>query len=322
MSNIIEEINEIQVHSIPDFVKAVLDFKYEGDCDDYTVYFRGEDSDYGKNAFQPSIYRKSHDLESVPRYLKNEHLIYREMQRFNNHEFIEDRSAFDKLSRMQHYLAPTRLIDFSEDALTALYFALVTRKTCDDAIVYVTAVANDKIKYYDSDAVSVISNLAKLPLDNDDISEKSKRAIAEKAKEKLHRIDDFNKCKSAEFLLHEIKEEKSYFSHIINPQHIFSAQFVKPKLTNTRIYGQKGAFLLFGLKFDDVKNHIPIINYKDKKLVLLSDSSRMKHPIIKIMKIRVSCLITLDYLKKLGVTTPYIYTGMDKVSDHLKELYK
>ncbi len=207
MSNIIEEINEIQVHSIPEFMQQILDFEYEGDC---TVYFRGESQDHKGTAFQPSIYRNAKHLE-----LENEHRIYREMQRFNNHEFTEDRSAFDKLSRMQHYLAPTRLIDFSEDALTALYFALVTRKTCDDAIVYVTAVANDKIKYYDSDAVSVISNLAKLPLNSND--KKSKEAVVKSAKKKLEKIKRFNKCKSAGFLLHEIKEEKSYFSHIIDP---------------------------------------------------------------------------------------------------------
>jgi hypothetical protein len=313
MSNVVQEI---KVNSIPEFMQQILNFEHEEDC---TVYFRGEDKDYKDTAFQPSIYRNT-------KHLENEHRIYREMQRFNDHEFIEDKSAFDKLSRMQHYLAPTRLIDFSEDALTALYFAVVARKTCDDAVVYVTAVANDKIKYYDSDAVSVIANLAKLPLDD---NYKSKQVIAGSAKKSLtnsHRYDSvkcFNAEKSAGFLLHEIKEEKSYFSHIIDPQHIFSAQFVKPKLTNTRIYGQKGVFLLFGLKLDDVKNHIPIIHYNEnKKLVLLSDCSPMKHPIIKIMKIRVSCLITLDHLKKLGVTTPYIYTGMDKVSEYLKEIYK
>jgi hypothetical protein len=306
------EIKEIQVHSIPEFMQQILAFEYEGDC---TVYFRGESKDHKGTAFQPSIYRKL-------KHLEKEHLIYREMQRFNNHEFTEDRSAFDKLSRMQHYLAPTRLIDFSEDALTALYFALATRKTCDDAIVYVTAVANEKIKYYDSDAVSVISNLAKLPLDNDDIREKSKRAIADdanKAMLKSNRIDEYKNCKSTDFLLHEIKEEKSYFSHIIDPQHIFSAQFVKPKLTNTRIYGQKGAFLLFGLNFDDVKSHIPIIQYENNAPVLL-DNILIQHPIKKILKLKISCKIDLTHLKKLGVTTPYIYTGMDKVSEHLKKI--
>lgn len=245
------------------------------------------------------------------------------MQRFNNHEFTEDRSAFDKLSRMQHYLAPTRLIDFSEDALTALYFAVETRTECKDAIVYVTAIANDKIKYYDSDAVSVISNLAKLPLS--DNSDKSKQAIATSAKESLNnpRYDSvkcFNAEKSAGFLLHEIKEEKGYFSHIINPQHIFSAQFVKPKLTNTRIYGQKGAFLLFGLNYYDAISHIPIIDHKDNKLVLLDDI-RIQHPVKKILKLKISCKIDLKHLKKLGVTKPYIYTGMDKVSEHLKEKF-
>lgn len=315
------EIEEKSVNTIEEFVKEVMNFENADDC---TVYFRGENDDYGKNAFQPSIYRKSHDLESVPRYLKNEHLIYREMQRFNNHEFTEDRSAFDKLSRMQHYTAPTRLIDFSEDALTALYFAVETRTECTDAIVYVVAIANNKIKYYDSDAVSVISNLAKLPLDNDDIREKSKRAIADDAKKamlKSNKIDEYKSYKSTDFLLHEIKEEKGYFSHIIDPQHIFSAQFVKPKLTNTRIYGQKGAFLLFGLNIDDVEKHIPIIRYEDNNPVLL-DNVLVQHPIKKILKLKISCEIDLKVLKKLGVTTPYIYTGMDKVSEYLTVIYK
>jgi hypothetical protein len=256
------------------------------------------------------------------------------MQRFNNHEFTEDRSAFDKLSRMQHYLAPTRLIDFSEDALTALYFAIEKRKNCFEtkkaceAIVYVVAIANKKIKYYDSDAVSVISNLAKLPLDNDyGICDKSKRSIAASAKESLnnYRYDSvkcFNAEKSAGFLLHEIKEEKSYFSHIIDPKHIFSAQFVKPKLTNTRIYGQKGAFLLFGLNIDDVKSHIPIIDYNENKKLVLLDDIRIQHPVKKILKLKISCDIDLNDLKKLGVTKPYIYTGMDKVSEHLKTIYE
>jgi hypothetical protein len=246
------------------------------------------------------------------------------MQRFNNHEFTEDRSAFDKLSRMQHYLAPTRLIDFSEDALTALYFAVETKKECE-AIVYVVAIANNKIKYYDSDVVSVISNLAKLPLDNDNIREKSKRAVADDAQKavlKSNRIDEYKNCKSTDFLLHEIKEEKSYFSHIIDPRHIFSTQFVKPKLTNTRIYGQKGAFLLFGLNIDDVQSHIPIIDYNENKKLVLLDDIRIQHPVRKILKLKISCEIDLSHLKKLGVTKPYIYTGMDKVSEHLKTIYE
>jgi hypothetical protein len=45
----------------------------------------------------------------------------------------------------------------------------------------------------------------------------------------------------------------------------------------------------------------------------------MKHPIKKILKIKVSCKIQEEHLKKLGIITPYIYTGMDKVSDYLKK---
>lgn len=307
-------IKEKSVSNIPDFIREVLDFESDENC---TTYFRGEPENFEATALQPSIYRKAN-------HLKNENHIYREMQRFNDYEFTEDKSTVDKLSRMQHYLLPTRLIDLSEDALTALYFAVEARTKCEDAVVYVVAIENEKIKYYDSDTVSVIANLAKLPLDNADIPEKSKRLIAQDAKNtilKSNAIDEYKNFKSTDFLLHDIKEDKGYFSNIIDPRHIFSVQFVKPKLTNTRIYGQKGAFLLFGLNIDDVEKHIPIIEYKDKCPFLL-DNILIQHPIKKILKIKINCSVDLKELKKIGITKPYIYTGMDKISEHLRDVYK
>ena len=312
MTNIIEEK---PVSNIPDFIKEVLDFKSDENC---TTYFRGESEDFEATALQPSIYRKAN-------HLKNEHHIYREMQRFNDYEFTEDKSTVDKLSRMQHYLLPTRLIDLSEDALTALYFAVEARTKCEDAVVYVVAIENKKIKYYDSDTVSVIANLAKSPLGSShDKDVKSKYAIAKDAKnasERRDRISNYNECESTKFLLHDIKEDKGYFSNLIDPKHIFSIQFVKPKLTNTRIYGQKGAFLLFGLNIDNVEKHIPIIEYNNKKPYLL-DNVLIQHPIKKILKIKINCSINLEELRKIGITKPYIYTGLDKISEHLKDIYK
>lgn len=311
MTNIIEEK---PVSNIPDFIRLILEFNVDENC---TTYFRGEPADFESTALQPSIYRK---LD----HLKNEHHIYREMQRFNDYEFSEDKSTIDRLSRMQHYLLPTRLIDLSEDALTALYFAVETRTKCEDAVVYVIAIENEKIKYYDSDTVSVIANLAKSPLDNTDFPEKSKRFIAQDAKNtmlKSNAIEEYKNCKSTDFLLHDIKEDKGYFSHIINPKHIFSIQFVKPKLTNTRIYGQKGAFLLFGLNIDNVEKRIPIIEYNNKQPYLL-DNVLIQHPIKKILKIKINRTINLEELRKIGITKPYIYTGLDKISEHLKDIYK
>ena len=320
-----EVVKEVTVNSIQEFINEVINFDCPDKC---TVYFRGETEDFKENALNPSVYRKSG-------YLENEHRIYREIQRFNDYEFTEDKSTFDKLSRMQHYKAPTRLIDLSEDALTALYFAINERISCENAVVYVTAIEDDKIKYYDSDAVAVVANLVKLPLNSE--SEKSKTSIAKDAKELLEEytnkcgctredrlIEKYNEKKSTKFLLHEIKEDKSYFSSIIDPRHIFSVQCVKPKLTNTRIVAQKGAFLLFGLNPKGINSSIRLINKnpENNEFTLFNDSPYLiRHPIKKILKINVSCLIKKEELKKIGITTPYIYTGLEKISEHLRAIY-
>lgn len=313
------EVLQKEVNDIQEFVKEILNFNIDNDD---VLYFRGEGRDYKETALQPSIYRN-------PKHLENEHCIYREIQRFNDYEFTVDKSAFDRLSRMQHYTTLTRLIDLSEDALTALHFAISTRQCSDDAVVYVVAIKKNKIKYYDSDAVSVISNLVKIPLINGDVPDKSKESIARDANKILEEckfgkynfkyfIDKYNELDSTKFLLHEIKEEKGYFSSIINPEHIFSIQCVKPKLSNTRIYGQKGVFLLFGLNSENFKKEISIIKYDENNQSFLSVETPT-HPITKIMKIKIGCKIKLKTLEKLGITTPYIYTGLDKVSEYFRD---
>ncbi|MCG5516376.1 MULTISPECIES: FRG domain-containing protein [unclassified Ectothiorhodospira] len=277
------------------------------------VYFRGENQDHKVGALRPSIYR-------TPQRLCEEYKTYREMQRFNDHEFTADKTAFDKLSRMQHYSMPTRLIDLSEDILSALYFALDGRKNNNQAAVYLIEIDQSQVKYYDSDAVSVVANLVKSPLSDGCTPRKSKQAIHEDAnKYRTHR-EAFNGTESAGYLLHDIKEEKSYFSHKIDPIHLFSILFVKPKLTNNRLHGQKGAYLLFGLNEQDINNSIPIfVEDTPDHLSLNSTIHSEQFPIRKITKVLISCEIRMEHLEKLGITTPYIYPELDHVSHYLSK---
>ena len=96
------------------------------------------------------------------------------MQRFNDHEFLSDKTTFDKLSRMQHHSAPTRLLDITEDLMSAVFFSIdeIDTKSNDkgnskngkdtkNPRIYVFEIKEKSVKYYDSDAVSVVSNLAK-----------------------------------------------------------------------------------------------------------------------------------------------------------------
>jgi len=309
-----------QVRSLRGFVRVLTDLKPLSGGE---RYFRGEPEDFKEGAFTPSIYRDSGLLKSEPN-------IYREMQRFNDQEFRDDKTTFDKLSRMQHYGAPTRLIDMSEDALSALYFALNDQsKESDtgvpehDAVVYVIDVASKNLRYYDSDAVSVVANLAKSPFTND--TKKNKRTIARDAHKYRARVKFFNQRRSTKFLLHDIKEEKPYFSSIIDPEHIFSVQCVKPKFTHSRINSQKGAFLLFGLNPEKLRKNIGLIEKCGKKLCLTSNKTIM-HPVKRITKIVIEAKainkMNKNLEKRLGVKTPFIYPEMDKVARYLARTLK
>ncbi len=270
--------------------------------------FRGEKRDYGDTALTPYLYRDSY-------FIENEHNIYREMQRFNDNEFINDRTIFDKLSRMQHYSAPTRLLDISEDIMSAIYFAIAEKNDNSDAILYIFEIDEAKIKYYDSDAVSVVSNIVKLPLKNKNNFKKSKKSLLHDIKK--YNKKEFNKQKSSKFLIHEIREEKPQFESIINPKDLTSILCVRPKLTSKRLILQKGFFLLFGLNYEDVNK--PIYLLKNGKL--LKDCN-IKHPIKKIHKLTLkACTIKKmkEDLEKLGISKSFIYPEMDKVADSLKE---
>jgi FRG domain len=248
------------------------------------------------------------------------------MQRFNDHEFAVDKTAFDKLARMQHYLAPTRMLDMSEDVLSALYFALDQPEAGETGVVYVLEIDPDQVKYYDSDAVSVVANLAKSPLTNDGASkEKSKTALHWDAARFLHDRVGFNGQVSVDFHLHDVREEKSYFRSLIDPAHLFSVLCVKPKYTNERLHGQKGAFLLFGMNFTDANNPIKLLQDDPNQADALRINASLEsgwHPIRKLTKIRLGRNINLKSLARLGVTKPYVYPEMDKVAEYLKAVHK
>ena len=293
--------------SLDELIRLVL--QLEKTNKDNPLYFRGETEDFGISALTPSIYRHDH--------LINEHKFYREMQRFNDHEFFTDKTAFDKLARMQHYQCPTRMIDISEDVLSATYFALDKGEKNTASILYVLEIMDDKIKYYDSDAVSVVANLAKAPLENPNNNEKSKRPVWRDGLSHLN--DRARYCttdlESKSYLLHDIKEEKPYFEDKIDPKHFFSLFCVKPKYSNQRIHGQKGAFLLYGLNKIDAALSIPVFQHSGSSLQLALEPGF--HPIANVTKIKLSPQIQQSHLEKLGISKPYIYPELDKVSEYL-----
>lgn len=140
------------INSVSKFLKFIENNNIIQDNSTNKIYFRGNSEKDKEDV--PSIYRK-------PNLIKNEHNIYHEMISRIPQEFIDCKTAFDHLVKMQHYGLPTRLLDITRDPLVALFFACSSHEDKDGKITIYNIPATD-VKTYDSDTVAMLANLAKV----------------------------------------------------------------------------------------------------------------------------------------------------------------
>ena len=218
----------IKVESFSEFynaLKKICDYDNSG----LQFFFRGH-SNYKYEPI-PSIYRDNS--------IKNENHIFHEAIRKSPSVFTEDMSTFDKLVKMQHYELPTRLLDITTNPLVALFFACSGNENTDGAVM-VFPMSNDQIKYFDSDAVCILSNLAK-------------------------RSVDFSFTKDKSYLVYDIQQDRPNFKgKYLEQQAVKNVFCVMPKLNNERIIRQQGAFFIFGMG----KTKDKPAKFKDKPLII------------------------------------------------------
>lgn len=219
-----------RIHSVSEFVEYVDSWTRN---DQRPVAFRGESFDGWRP--QPKVFRPEVGLYA------HEKNATRDLISVHPQEFKDDDTMFDRLVRMQHFELPTRLLDVTINPLVALYFASASIEVSGeprDGKVQALFLPVERQRYYDSDRVSCMANLANLT-----VEEKKEIAKAYKLTKA-----EFNEDPTVKRLLSFVKIEKPFFEANIDPDHLLQPVFVRPKMSNRRIIAQSGAFLIYGAR--------------------------------------------------------------------------
>jgi len=282
--------------TLTDFIRA---FARYSSSSIYLKCFRGQrDSSWPSVA---GIFRP--DLKEL---LKNEKTAVRDLISVHPHEFASDETMFDRLVRMQHFGLPTRLLDVSRNALVALYFATAPGPvggTPSDGKVTAFEIQQERVKYYDSDSVSCLANLANMTSEEKaDIYQLWGTLKGDISDDR--NIKKFNENGVIKRLHQFIKAEKPYFLPIINPIDLFKPYYVHPKMSNRRILAQSGAFILYGINAPK-KIYIPNPINETRFIVPKDEKSTIRKE-----------------LENIGINESTLFPEIDKAAARIKNQYK
>lgn len=271
-----------KVASITTFIKQIKNIESRKE---HTLFYRG----HSDAAYEPlpSVFRKIENDGSTGTYADQEDCLFKDMIMQCPQDFIGCSSTLEYLVKMQHYGLPTRLLDLTSNPLVALYFACCSHqsKGGKDGQVIVYEVPDKEIKFFNSDTVAVIGNLAKMPRDF-----------------------DYNRESDNLSFMHQIKTEKPYFVDLIEVKDLTSVQCVKVKLDNRRVTQQSGAFFIFGMgKSITQPAEIPYryICKRDNAPIFIDIMQRGKKEM-------------LAELAELSISEASLFPEIDRVARHLK----
>ena len=245
--------------------------------------------------------------------------------------FASGESSFSQLVLAQHYGLPTRLLDITHNPLVALFYASqkCSRKdkppqcSCNDnrphnGCLHIFAVPIELIKPFNSDAISVVSNFAKLSRSQQNLllsrpsPDPQKETVMEMSNHIRTRIQRNAYQKTLTRLSGFIAQEKPYFENRIDPKDFFRVFVVEPQQSFDRLRAQSGAFLISAF-------HERFEREEIVKMNPISHPPIYDHYSIKIPKGSKKQLI--EELRWLNITPEVLFPELDTAAEEIKKRY-
>ena len=269
VSTLLSNIRRIKKFEIRDAEKQ--------EAEETLLYYRGQSNACWK--LDPSVMRDT-------KHRDNEGKMLGDLMTRQPDEFSRYASALDRWMLAQHHGLYTRFLDISANPLVGLFIACggleddkskddESKKAETDGSLYVFTTTRDRVKPYDSDAVSIVANFARLRRDEQkDILDETKdfletppSAFANSEYGIMCRPDGKDVKEIRCYARHMdclrrkneaagrysymgrlqtfIEQEKPYFvKDLIDPRDLFRIFIVQPRRLFPRVRAQSGAFLV------------------------------------------------------------------------------